>query len=103
MTDIWSAFVGIAAELGPVLERRSRYGDKPALVLDGREIAHAESPARIDLRITRSGWSAIADQFAAAPSVHRDPARRDWIELTLTSSADLDRLRPLIATAVAGN
>jgi len=100
VTDIWSAFVGIAAELGPVLERRSRYGDKPALVL---EIAHAESPARIDLRITRSGWSAIADQFAAAPSVHRDPARRDWIELTLTSSADLDRLRPLIATAVAGN
>ncbi len=89
--------------LGPVYERRSRYGDKPALYLDAREIAHCEAPGLIDLRITRSGWSRVRDQYAEDPAVRRDPARRDWIELMLSSAADLDRLAGLLSVAVECN
>jgi len=88
---------------GHAVERRSRYGDKPALALDGREIAHHEAPGLIDLRITGAGWSQIKAQYAGDPAVHRDPSRRDWIEVRLSGPADLERLGDLLATAMACN
>ncbi len=88
---------------GPVAERRSRYGDKPALFCASREIAHLEAPGAIDLRITRAGWSQVKDRFGADPAVRRDPSRRDWIELHLDSPADLGRLGGLLAVALAAN
>jgi hypothetical protein len=36
----WDAFVTAMLAAGPVLEHSSSYGDKPALFLDGREVAH---------------------------------------------------------------
>jgi Family of unknown function (DUF5519) len=86
-----------------VRERRSRYGDKPALYLGAREIAHCEAPGLVDLRITHAGWSRARDQYAEDPAVRRDPARRDWIELVLGSAADLDRLASLLTIAVECN
>jgi hypothetical protein len=89
--------------LGATGEHGSRYGDKPALVLDEREIAHREGPGLIDLRLTRQGWADVRAAFAADPLVRRDPGRRDWIELRLGSPDDLARLRTLLARAVAAN
>jgi hypothetical protein len=51
----------------------------------------------------RAGRSRARTDFGADPAVRRDPARRDWIELALRSPADLDRLGPLLAIAVAAN
>lgn len=99
----WDAFVDAMLRIGPVQERRSRYGDKPALFLDGREIAHLEGPGIIDLRITRAGWSDAKQHYADDPAIRRDPSRRDWIELVLGSPADLDRVASLLAMAVASN
>jgi Family of unknown function (DUF5519) len=108
MTDdqgdvLWEAFVIAMLVAGPAAERRSRYGDKPALFIASREIAHLEAPGVIDLRITRAGWSRVSDRFGADPAVRRDPSRRDWIELRLGSAADLDRLGGLLAAAMAAN
>jgi hypothetical protein len=100
---LWEAFVAALLAAGPVAERRSRYGDKPALVTASREIAHREAPGVIDLRITRAGWSQVKERFGADPAVRRDRSRRDWIELRLSSAADLDRLGPLLAAALAAN
>ena len=100
---IWEAFVLAMLAAGPVSERRSRYGDKPALFCASREIAHLEAPGLIDLRITRAGWSQVKDRFSADPAVRRDPSRRDWTELHLDSAADLDRLGGLLAAALAAN
>lgn len=100
---LWEAFVIAMLAAGPVVERRSRYGDKPALFTASREIAHLEAPGMIDLRITRPGWSQLKDRFDADPPVRRDPSRRDWIELHLGSAADLDRLGGLLAATVAAN
>jgi len=100
---LWDAFVLLMLTAGAVQERDSRYGDKPALVAGHREIAHLEAPGVIDLRITRDGWSRASADFGDDPAVRRDPGRRDWIELHLSSIEDLDRLGPLLRTAMAAN
>jgi Family of unknown function (DUF5519) len=101
--ELWEAFVAAMLSVGPAGERRSRFGDKPALFTASREIAHLEAPGVIDLRITRAGWSRVKDRFGDDPAVQRDPSRRDWIELRLRSPADLDRLAELLAAAMAAN
>ena len=99
----WGAFVDALLRFGPIDERSSRYGDKPAVFLDGHEIAHREAPDVIDLRITATGWAQIKRQYSEDPAVKRDPGRRDWIELHLSDVNDLDRLGSLLAVAVAAN
>jgi len=100
---LWEAFVIAMLAAGPVAERRSRYGDKPAVFTASREIAHMEAPGVIDLRITRAGWRQVKEHFSADPAIRRDPSRRDWIELHLSSAADLDRLSRLLAATLAAN
>jgi Family of unknown function (DUF5519) len=100
---LWEAFVVAMLATGPAAERPSRYGNKPALFIASREIAHLEAPGVIDLRITRAGWSGVKDRFGADRAVRRDPSRRDWLELHLDSIADLDRLGGLLAAAMAAN
>jgi hypothetical protein len=100
---LWDAFVNAMLAVEPAEERRSRYGQKPALFVRAREVAHREAPGIIDLRITRRGWSLVKDQYAADLAVCHDPSRRDWIELHLRSMDDVDRLAMLVATAMTEN
>jgi Family of unknown function (DUF5519) len=100
---VWDAFVTAMLAAGPAQERKSRFADKPALFAGRREIAHLEAPGVIDLRITRDGWSRVGAEFGRDPAVLRDPARRDWIELHLTSAGDVSRLAALLTTAMAAN
>lgn len=99
----WEFVVATILEAGPAQENRSRYGDKPALFLNGREIAHREGFGQVDLRITRDEWSRFAKTYGGDPAVRRDPRRRDWIELDLSSTDDVQRLRPLLVAAVSAN
>jgi len=62
-----------------------------------------EAPGVIDLRITGAGWRQVKQHFTADPAVRRDLSRRDWIELHLSSAADLDHLAALLAAAVIAN
>ena len=100
---VWDAFVAAMLAACPAQERSSRYGDKLALFAGGREIAHLEAPGVIDLRITRAGWSRLSADFGDDPAVRCDPRRRDWIELHLSSVADLGRLSRLLTTTMAAN
>jgi hypothetical protein len=100
---LWDAFVAAMLAIAPLDERRSRFADKPALFLDGREVAHCEAPGLIDVRITQSGWSRVRDRYRDDPAVRKDPSRRDWLELVLGSPAELASLAPLLAEAVASN
>jgi len=100
---VWEHVVTCILKVSPAEERRSRYGDKPALSVNGREIAHREGPGLVDLRITRHGWSQIAEAHHADPVVRRDASRRDWIELRLGSPAEVERLQPLLRAAVGAN
>jgi hypothetical protein len=91
--------------LAPGASRRaaSRCGDRPALFVEGREIAHLEAPGVIDLRITRQRWSQAGADYSEDPAVRRDPSRRDWIELHLGSPGDLHRLTRLLVIAATAN
>ena len=100
---LWDRFVALMLAAGQVLERKSRYGDKPALFAGYREIAHLEAPGIIDLRITRTGWSRVSADVGDDPAVRRDPARRDWIELHLQSVDDLGRIQQLLKIAMEQN
>jgi hypothetical protein len=100
---LWDAFVDAILKAGHAKERRSRFGDKPALFVGGREIAHLEAPGVIDLRVTNAGWTRAKPRYAGDPAVHREPSRRDWIEVRLSSLADLGRLGDLLAVAMAAN
>jgi Family of unknown function (DUF5519) len=100
---LWEKFVQAALGAGPAEERRSRYAEKPALFVAGREIAHCEAAGVIDLRITRGGWQRADEELRTDPAVHHTSTRRDWIELHVGTVADLDRLRPLIVLAVVAN
>jgi Family of unknown function (DUF5519) len=100
---LWDAFVADMLSTGKAHELRSRYGDKPAVYIEGREVAHLEAPQIIDLRITRQGWSRLKAQYASDPAVYRDPSRKDWIELRPHTLKDLARLADLLATAISEN
>jgi hypothetical protein len=100
---LWDAFVAAMLASAALQERRSRFADKPALFLDGREIAHCEAPGIIDVRITQSGWSRVKERYRDHPAVRKDPSRRDWLEVVLGSPADLDSIASLLAEAVASN
>lgn len=101
--SVWDAFVAGMLATGKAHERPSRYGDKPAVYIEDREVAHLEAPRIIDLRITRQGWSRVKDEYRSDPAVHSDPSRRDWIELRPRSQQDLKRLAGLLAVAIAEN
>lgn len=73
----WAAFADALLCVGPIAERGSRYGNKPAMFLDGLEIAHREAPDTIDLRITAAGWAQLKRHYGEDPAVRRDPGRRD--------------------------
>jgi hypothetical protein len=91
--DVWEAFVDVALSIAPATDQRSRFADKPALWIEGREVAHREAAGVIDLRITRAAWSQAQESYATDPAVKRDPSRRDWIALHLRCAADLERVR----------
>ena len=103
LDETWLAVLDLCHQLGPVTLRRSRFADKPALFLGRREFVHWEAPGRVDLRISAAGWRERASEFTSDPAVTRSAARRDWIDLHLSSVADLERLRPLFETAVVAN
>ena len=69
---VWEAFVVAMLAAGPARERPSRYGGKPALYTDKREIAHLEAPGVIDLRITQAGWSRLRTEFGQDQAVRHD-------------------------------
>lgn len=100
---IWEAFVELILPMGALHEQRSRFGAKPAIYLNSREIAHREAAGQIDLRITRAAWMQIRDELADDSSVTSRAGRRDWVELFLGSPTELVKLVPLISAAVNAN
>lgn len=103
MTGIWDAVVEAFSAAGPAHETRSRYADKPALVIGRREVAHLETPDTVDVRLTRAGWLALDEALRTDPRVHHDPTRRDWVGLRLASSDDVLALAPLLRLAATLN
>lgn len=75
--------LGVLLDLEPRLdERPSRYGDRPALWLDEREIAHVESDGSVDLRVGRAVIRAHRADWRDRPGVVLRPSSSaDWVHV----------------------
>jgi hypothetical protein len=100
---IWDAVVEALLSVGPAREQASRYGNKPAVMLGRREVAHYEGGGVVDLRITAAGWREVPSALAADQVIHRDRGRRDWIELHMSGPEDVRRLARLFVILNAHN
>jgi len=90
--SIWEAFVASLLNHAPVVERRSRYADKPALFLERREVAHLEAPDVIDLRLTRPGWTQLRDRLGGDAQLLTIAARLGLTRSYSKAAANSDRL-----------
>lgn len=98
---VWDCVVDFMLPLGAVSERVSSYGDKPAVVAGRREIAHAEAPGVVDVRITRDGWRRVGPVYADDRRV-RTRGRSEWIELHLAVD-DIPAMGALLTEVVRAN
>jgi hypothetical protein len=66
LADAFGAMAG-------VVESRSRYGDRVAWLVDGREVAHLDADGTLDVRLTRA-------VIRTRPEL-RGSRRRDWVSV----------------------
>lgn len=65
-----------------VVESPSMFSDRPALWVDGKEIAHRDADGSYDVRLTRRVIREMRDRLRADPRVHlRASSSADWIEV----------------------
>lgn len=63
-------------------ERDSRFGDRTALWLQNREVAHVEADGSVDLRVGRRIIAAHRTAWRARPDIIlRDSSSADWLHV----------------------
>lgn len=75
------------------------FGDDTAYWVNGKEIAHFEAPATIEVRLTKAG---IREQRAALKSDSRvilRPSGADWLTVRFASAEDVDLILSLVQHA----
>ena len=82
-------------------QRRSRFSKSAALFYRGIEIAHAEGPDRLDIRLTQLGIRRLMEKETEAKS-YIVSSRRDWIEVNLTKE-NFDSIIELVQHAAEHN
>jgi hypothetical protein len=90
-------------EVEGVEESPSMFGDKPALWVNGREIAHADAPGVYDVRLTRRVVSELRPRLKADPRVQLRPSTSDWVSVTVAGEKDDDLLAELVERAAAAH
>jgi hypothetical protein len=74
--DLWRALIGIEG----VVESPSAFGEKPALWVNGKEIAHEEGSI-LDIRLTRALIKANGSELRADERVTLRSSSSDWIDV----------------------
>ena len=79
------------------------FSDRPALWVNGTEIAHFDGPARLDVRLTREEIRAARSRLRAEERIHLRPSSSsDWLTVALAGAADCDGLvQELVERAAA--
>jgi len=85
-----------------VVESPSMFGDKPALWVNGKEIAHPDAEDVFDVRLTRTVISALRPLLKPDPRVKLRPSSSsDWVEVTIGAEEDIELLVRLVERAAA--
>src|SRR5437870_5146988 len=80
----------------------SRFSDKPAWRIDGKEFLHFHEDNIIDLRLTRKLIQKQRKSLAQDSRITLRPGASDWLEVSF-AEADLSFVFDLVDQAIAAN
>jgi hypothetical protein len=89
--------------LNGVVESGSAWGEGEAFWVNGKQIAAFHSDNAIELRITRSAWSANRERLKADKRVRRHGASSDWIDVQFGSPGDVAFVMELAELAASAH
>lgn len=75
-----------------VEERKSKFADRSALFLTGREFFHLDGPGLADVRIGRRTIRSRIDDLRSDPNVELRTGASDWIQVRFASRKDAARV-----------
>jgi hypothetical protein len=96
-------FIDRCAGLDNAVVGEGAFGPGPAVWVGKREIAHFDNEITVDVRLTKSVIRARRSELAADERVRLRPGSSDWLEVGITSEADVDFALLLVRDAVAAN
>lgn len=83
-----------------VVESPSMFSDRPALWMNGKEIAHRDADGSYDIRLTRQVIRQMRDQLRAEPHVRlRASSSSDWVEVEVTDANGEELVVELVRAA----
>jgi Family of unknown function (DUF5519) len=98
-----STFIERCAGLDNAAIGEGAFGPGPAVWVGKREIAHFDNESTLDIRLTKSVIRARRPELAAHEQVQLRPSSSDWLEVGITTEADIDFALLLVRDAVAAN
>jgi hypothetical protein len=94
---------GLEGGLEGVVVSDSAFGDGPALWVGRREVAHLDGNDVVDVRLTRPLIRARKASLAADPRITLRRSSSDWLEVRVSTAADVAFAMALVETAVDAN
>jgi hypothetical protein len=82
-----------------VVESPSMFSERPALWVNGKEIAHEDADGAYDVRLTRQLIRQMRDRLRVDPRVHLRSSASDWVEVTLDGAGGEELLVELVTAA----
>lgn len=103
LTRVWKRVVDDLRGLPGIEERRSQFGDMPALWIDGHEFLHADRDGSIDVRLTRAKIRR-RDELGEDERVYfRRSSSADWVHVVTRGNEDVAFLVELARIAAEAN
>jgi hypothetical protein len=92
---------GELAKVPGLFLQRSKFADKPAYFVDGKEVLHFHGDAAVDLRLGKKEIRARREAFKKDPRVVlRASSSADWVEVLVESKKDVAFVIELVRIAV---
>jgi hypothetical protein len=92
------------AKIEGIVEAKSRFSDRPAWWIEGKEIAHMDGDSVLDIRLTRRAIRARRDDLGAHREIKfRRSTSADWIEVEVADSSAERLALELVKQAVAAH
>jgi len=83
-----------------IFESPSTFSGRPAVWVNGKEIAHRDADGSYDIRLTRQVIRQMRDQLRAEPRVHlRASSSSDWVEVEGTDAEGEELVVELVRAA----
>jgi hypothetical protein len=90
LADLGDGIVNRLLSRDGVEERRSKFADRPALFVAGKEFFHLDEPGLADVRLGRKVIQAHRDELRSDPRIELRSNASDWIQVRFASETEAD-------------